>query len=527
MLRFERTTIPQSDPDRADIALFVGLVARREGLPLPTPLLRWLAERGWVGADYPKRAGVTIRGGTAHAKSSAAVEALLDVPVPLDSWSTFEELFAYERRPIASGENAPTIDSYLGAAVRSFFAQGGRRCYVVRVGDPLPYDAPLTVRLAWLEALIPGYSANFPTANALEPQTWQGMGHLFGLADVAFIAMPDLPDLCRVELPILPLEEPIIVTPEIFVECSTREIAPPPNHAARRLAAPRADLLTIPAWRQAIRVGVNLLTRHHRTVQWVVSLPRPVEGNLTTLLGANTLTREVATHSEGIATAFLQLAAPWLVTGGSARLPEGSEPPEGTLVGLLARNALVRGTFRPAANQPLIEVFDVVDPFRRDEQEQPQLAWADRSLRERVSLFGHTPQGLTLLSDVTTSRAEAYRPANVNRLMSLILRTARRFGDDLLFEPNGESLWGRVRDRMEGLLTELYELGALRGERPTDAFTVRCDRSTMSQNDIDNGRLICTVAFTPTLPIERITVALTLQHGAGLLVHATTGERVA
>jgi hypothetical protein len=520
MLRFERTTIPQTDPDRADVALFVGLVARRSGVALPSALVRWLAERGWVGADYPLVGGV--RSASPQAKSREAIEGLLDVPVPVDSWAAFEELFAYERRPVTVGENTPTIDSYLGAAVRSFFAQGGRRCYVVRVGDPLPYDALMNERQAQLERLVPGYVANVPTANALEPSTWQGIGHLFGLADVAFVALPDLTDLCRADVASLPLDEPIFNTPEIFVECSTRELPPPPNHAARLLAAPRADEGTLPAWRKAIRLGVQVLSRHHRTVQFVASLPRPTSGTLVGLMGTNTLTREVATHPDGIATAFLQLTTPWLVTGSSARLPEGSEPPDGTLVGLLARNALVGGTFRPAAHQPLVEVFDVVDPLRRDEQEQPQLAWGDRALRERVSLFGQTPEGLILLSDVTTSRTEAYRPANVNRLMSLILRAAQRFGDDLLFEPNGEGLWGRVRDRMEGLLTDLHTLGALRGERPADAFTVRCDRSTMSQNDIDNGRLICEVAFTPTLPIERITVLLTLQHGGGLLVNATT-----
>ncbi len=521
MLRFERTTIPQTDPDRADVALFVGLVARRNGVALPSALVRWLAERGWVGADYPQSGGV--RSSSPQAKSREAIEGLLDVPVPLDSWAAFEELFAYERRPVTAGANAHTIDGYLGASVRSFFAQGGRRCYVVRVGDPLPYDALLDERVELLERLIPGYVANFPIANTLEPRTWQGVGHLFGLADVAFVALPDLPDVCRADVPPFPLDEPVFSTPEIFAECSTRELPPPPNHSARRLAAPCTDENTLPAWRKAIRLGVQVLSRHHRTVQLVASMPCPTNGTLVGLMGTNTLTREVATHPDGIATAFLQLTTPWLVTGGSARLPEGSEPPDGTLIGLLARNALVRGTFRPAANQPLVEVFDVVDPLRHDEQEQPQLAWGHRALRERVSLFGQTPQGLTLLSDVTTSRAEAYRPANVNRLMSLILRAARRFGDDLLFEPNGEGLWGRVRDRMEGLLTDLYTLGALRGERPADAFTVRCDRSTMSQNDIDNGRLICEVAFTPTLPIERIIVLLTLQHGGGLLVHATTG----
>ena len=123
------------------------------------------------------------------------------------------------------------------AAVRAFFAQGGRRCYVVRAGDPLPYDAPVASRIAQLERLIPGFTARFPIANALEPRTWQGMGHLFGLDDVAFVALPDLPDLCRADAAPLPVEEPAGFLPETFVECSTREVPPPGNRAARGLSA--------------------------------------------------------------------------------------------------------------------------------------------------------------------------------------------------------------------------------------------------------------------------------------------------
>jgi phage tail sheath protein FI len=56
----------------------------------------------------------------------------------------------------------------------------------------------------------------------------------------------------------------------------------------------------------------------------------------------------------------------------------------------------------------------------------------------------------------------------------------------------------------------LYQDGALRGASAAEAFQVRCDRSTMSQNDIDNGRLIAELQFQAAVPIEHVTVQLAL-----------------
>ena len=44
--------------------------------------------------------------------------------------------------------------------------------------------------------------------------------------------------------------------------------------------------------------------------------------------------------------------------------------------------------------------------------------------------------------------------------------------------------------------------GTLLGEKPEKAYFVKCDRSTMSQNDLDNGRLICLVGVAPLKPAE-------------------------
>jgi phage tail sheath protein FI len=71
-------------------------------------------------------------------------------------------------------------------------------------------------------------------------------------------------------------------------------------------------------------------------------------------------------------------------------------------------------------------------------------------------------------------------------------------------------LWRRVQRSIEELLEAFWRLGALAGTSANDAFSVRCDRSTMTQNDIDNGRLIVEISVRPAASVARITVVLNL-----------------
>ena len=65
-----------------------------------------------------------------------------------------------------------------------------------------------------------------------------------------------------------------------------------------------------------------------------------------------------------------------------------------------------------------------------------------------------------------------------------------------------EALWANVRRTIEDFLLNEWQSGALLGEKPEKAYFVRCDRSTMTQNDLDNGRLICLIGVAPSRPAE-------------------------
>ena len=77
-----------------------------------------------------------------------------------------------------------------------------------------------------------------------------------------------------------------------------------------------------------------------------------------------------------------------------------------------------------------------------------------------------------------------------------------------VFEPNGPLLWGQVRRQIEEFLLNEYRKGALVGRKPEQAFFVRCDRSTMTQNDLDNGRLVVLVGVALLRPAEFVIIRI-------------------
>ncbi|HYO70665.1 MAG TPA: phage tail sheath protein [Archangium sp.] len=493
-LVFEANTrAPVSAPERADIACFVGFV-RRSSAPVSPELQQWLFEQGWSQEPAPWK------------QPPDELVGLTDVPVPFERWDDFARHFDWE-------------GTYLGAAVHSFFTQGGRKCYVVCLGAPWKPGADRESRATHLEALLPGIGELFE-ASPHDRNSWHGAAHVLGLPDVSFLCLPDLASALAVDPEPLPSPVPAPVGPEVFVDCS-EESPPPTKTLPSPWAAPRCDEAGYKEWSHFLARVKSLLSRHVREVQLVAALPLPYpgthartsepEGIVEDSPYAFLLSEGLLQHFES---AFVQLVYPWARTPGSTRLPEELESPEGILLGVLARNALLRGTFRNAMNLGLADVSELFPELGRGTLSHlPAPGPGEKTARplpERVSLFGRVPGGLRLLSDVTTSPQPSWRQAGVNRLLSALIRAARRVGLDVVFEHSSERTWRELVYRLETVLVRFWDLGALRGRSPREAFEIRCDRTTMTQDDLDAGRLVAEVEFDAAASIERIHVVLTL-----------------
>ena len=87
-------------------------------------------------------------------------------------------------------------------------------------------------------------------------------------------------------------------------------------------------------------------------------------------------------------------------------------------------------------------------------------------------------------------------------------------------EDNGEPLWAKVRERVENFVHGLFLRRALQGRTPQDAYFVRCDESTMSPQDVEQGVLVVKVGFAPLRPAEFVIITIRQSRG-----NSSTGGR--
>jgi uncharacterized protein len=101
----------------------------------------------------------------------------------------------------------------------------------------------------------------------------------------------------------------------------------------------------------------------------------------------------------------------------------------------------------------------------------------------------------------------------VGRLTLFIEESVSRETQFAVFEPNDERLWSEIRRTVGAFMHNLFRRGTFAGATPQEAYEVRCGTDTMTQADIDQGRVNILVAFAPLQPAEFVVV--TIQQLAG------------
>jgi phage tail sheath protein FI len=170
-------------------------------------------------------------------------------------------------------------------------------------------------------------------------------------------------------------------------------------------------------------------------------------------------------------------------------------PPSGFVAGIYARTDVTRGVHKAPANEVVrgLTRFEANINTPRNEVLNPEGINALRFFEGR----GHRVWGAR-----TISSDPEWKYVNVRRLFNFIENSIDRGTQWAVFEPNDRRLWANIRRTVEDFLLVLWRDGALMGATPEQAYFVRCDRTTMTQNDIDNGRLICLIGIAPVKPAE-------------------------
>ena len=193
---------------------------------------------------------------------------------------------------------------------------------------------------------------------------------------------------------------------------------------------------------------------------------------------------------------------PWVVVANPLARPSRPEipteislPPSGFVCGIYARNDVEQGVAKAPAN----EIVRGALRFEND------INFAQQQVLNPLGincLRFFSGRGLRVWGARTASSDPEWKYVNVRRFFLYLEASIDRGTQWVVFENNGPRLWANVRETVEAFLYNEWVSGNLLGATPKEAYFVRCDRSTMTQNDLDNGRLICLIGVAALKPAE-------------------------
>jgi phage tail sheath protein FI len=197
---------------------------------------------------------------------------------------------------------------------------------------------------------------------------------------------------------------------------------------------------------------------------------------------------------------------PWLVTSDPRTGARKLVPPGGHVLGVYSRSDSERGVFKAPANETvrgaLALEYDITDRVQDDLN--PKGVNVVRSFPGR---------GIRVWGARTLTSNALWKYVSVRRLFIFLERSIYEGTQWVVFEPNDDKLWARVIDTIRLFLRGQWRLGALFGRTEQEAFFITCDRTTMTQDDILNGRLICEIGIAPVRPAEFVIFRI-FQHTA-------------
>jgi phage tail sheath protein FI len=192
----------------------------------------------------------------------------------------------------------------------------------------------------------------------------------------------------------------------------------------------------------------------------------------------------------------LAIYYPWVE---AASLEPGNDPlllpPSGFVAGLYAYTDITRGVHKAPANEVVQEALDL----------ELSINSAQQGLLNPLGINcirSFPGRGIRVWGARTLSPDPQWQYVNVRRYFLYLEHSISSSTNWVVFEPNGPALWASITTSIYDFLYNEWINGKLAGSRPTDAFFVRCDRTTMTQADLDNGRLVCLIGVAPLEPAE-------------------------
>jgi phage tail sheath protein FI len=204
---------------------------------------------------------------------------------------------------------------------------------------------------------------------------------------------------------------------------------------------------------------------------------------------------DIMAHRDMFDSNYAAMYHPWLEIFDPLDKKNLAIPPSGSIVGIYARSDNTRGVHKAPANEVVRACVGLDCQFNKGEQ--------DILNPKGVNLIRTFPgQGIRVWGARCATSNSSWKYVNVRRLFIFIEESIKANTNWAVFEPNDEVLWVRVKRTIDVFLTGLWRNGYLAGNAAAEAFFVNIGRNTMSQDDIDNGRLVCVIGVAPVKPAE-------------------------
>lgn len=211
---------------------------------------------------------------------------------------------------------------------------------------------------------------------------------------------------------------------------------------------------------------------------------------------------ELQAFRENVDSSYAAMYHPWLQCYDPLADRKVFLPPSGSIAGIYARTDNSRGVHKAPANEVVSTCTDL--SVRYNEAEQGKLNPKGINLIRAIQ-----GQGIRVWGARSCSSDGNWKYINVRRLFIFIEESIKANTNWAVFEPNDEMLWSRLEGTIRVFLTTQWRNGALAGSTADEAFFINIGKSTMTEDDILNGRLICVIGIAPVRPAEFVIFRIT------------------
>ncbi|GAA1935944.1 phage tail sheath family protein [Streptomyces sodiiphilus] len=465
----------------------------------------------------------------------------LNEPTLVTNWSQFTSVFG----DFVEG-------AYLASAVYGFFANGGGICYIVRIGGPAEdepdtAEPPRAMLGPYEVRTLPGVTGEV-TLEVTAPEGEEPPPDAFTLLvrrDGEVVeSFPDVTTkrskdnvVTRVKArsQVIQLETAVKGAGPAALEAQTVTLAPParePGPAPVPLAADsyigdpdertgfggleaveEVTMVAAPDLMSAFEKGALGLEAVIAVQQGLITHCEAMGDRIAILDPPPAMSpqqvRKWRLETTGFDSKYATMYYPWIKVFDPAAGRNVFMPPSGHMAGVWARNDDTRGVHKAPANEVVREAVAL----------QTQITKGEHDLLNPIGLNcirAFPGRGIRVWGARTLSSDHAWRYLNVRRLFNYLEESILAGTQWVVFEPNDDALWARIRRTVSAFLVNEWRRGALFGLTPDEAFYVKCDRETNPPESIDAGQVICEIGVAPVKPAEFVVFRLAqLSSGSG------------